>query len=146
VEELAQHLKVPFYAALSYSGVMRWAPADPRDDTITGFFNRHQRGDKGLGPALGPEAAEHAAKAFTAAGFATHLADSPWQLGPVMAPLQCELTDGIAAAAAEAGAAGATAWGRDRRELAPRSTCMIGHIDILALPRRSAARKPDDAR
>jgi SAM-dependent methyltransferase len=146
VEELAQRLKVPFYAALSYSGVMRWAPADPRDDTITGFFNRHQRGDKGLGPALGPEAAEHAAKAFTAAGFATHLADSPWQLGPVMAPLQCELTDGIAAAAAEAGAAGATAWGRDRRELAPRSTCMIGHIDILALPRRSAARNPDDAR
>lgn len=144
VEALARRLTVPFYAALSYSGLMRWSPADPRDDRITEWFNRHQRSDKGLGPALGPDAVEHAARIFTAAGFATYRADSAWQLGPAMAELQNELTDGIAAAAAQAGTAEAIAWGQDRRELVACSTCVIGHTDILALPR--AAGNVDHAR
>ena len=146
VQELARRLAVPFYAALTYSGVMRWSPPDPRDDTISAYFNRDQRRDKGLGPALGPEAGGQAARIFTAAGFATHLADSPWQLGPEAADLQRELTDGIAAAAAQAGAAGATAWGRDRRERAASSSCVIGHSDILALPRHGASGSFNDAR
>lgn len=146
LQELARRLTVPFYAALNYSGVMRWSPADPRDGTISAYFNRDQRRDKGLGPALGPEAGGQAARILTAAGFASHLADSPWHLGPESAGLQRELTDGIAAAAAQAGAAGAIAWGKDRRDLAASSTCMIGHSDILALPRHGAAGSTDDAR
>ena len=49
-------LGVPFYAALSYDGRMDWTPEDPRDGAVTAAFNRHQRSDKGLGPALGPDA------------------------------------------------------------------------------------------
>ncbi|MEL7046389.1 MAG: class I SAM-dependent methyltransferase [Pseudomonadota bacterium] len=136
VEELARTLRVPFYAALSYSGVMRWTPADPHDDTVTEFFNRHQRGDKGLGPALGPDAAKRAATVFEGAGFELYQADSPWQLSPAMAELQRELTHGIADAAAAAGATGASAWGERRHDLAGRSHCEIGHTDMLAIPGR----------
>ncbi|BDW84724.1 class I SAM-dependent methyltransferase [Roseicyclus marinus] len=134
VAGLVARLGVPFYAALSYDGRMDWTPKDPRDAAITAAFNRHQTGDKGLGPALGPDAADHAARAFEAAGFTVTLADSPWLLGPEMAALQRDLCDGIAAAAAETGLGDAADWGRARRETAALSRCMIGHLDILALP------------
>ncbi len=138
LEELVRRLRVPFYATLSYGGTMRWAPSDPRDAAITASFNRHQRSDKGMGPALGPEAAESAATLFEAAGFDVARAPSPWRLGPGMATLQRELIDGIAAAASEAGVAEAAAWGRRRREAADVTRCEIGHLDILAIPRSAA--------
>ena len=135
VEGLARRLSgVPFYAALSYDGQMSWSPADPRDEAVTEAFNRHQTGDKGLGPALGPLAAGHASAAFAAAGFGVEMAESPWRLDPGMAALQRELTRGIATAAAEAGAACAEAWGRDRYAAAEDATCRIGHTDLLAIP------------
>ena len=135
LDGLAQRIDMPFYAALSYCGTMRWTPSDPRDDAVTAFFNRHQRGDKGLGPALGPDAANYAAKVFADAGCEVYLADSPWRLGPGMAALQRELTDGIAAAAGEAGVDEAGAWGLHRRDVAERTHCEIGHTDLLVLPR-----------
>jgi SAM-dependent methyltransferase len=138
LEALADRLTVPLYASLSYSGSMRWSPADPQDEAITASFNRHQRGDKGLGPALGPDAAESAAAIFEAAGFSVQCASSPWRLGPAMAPLQRELTAGIAAAAGEAGVAGAAAWGRRRCEAADETVCEIGHVDLLAIPRSAS--------
>ena len=134
LDGLAERIDMPFYAALSYCGTMQWTPKDPRDDAVTTFFNRHQRGDKGLGPALGPEAADYATAVFAGAGYEVHGADSPWRLGPAMATLQRELTDGIASAAAEAGIDDAEAWGRHRREAADRSLCEIGHRDLLVLP------------
>ncbi|MDG4648687.1 class I SAM-dependent methyltransferase [Roseibacterium sp. SDUM158017] len=137
VEGLARRLRgVPFYAALSYDGQMSWTPEDPRDGAVTDAFNRHQHGDKGLGPALGPDAAERAATVLAAAGFSVETASSPWRLDPGMAALQRELTRGIAEAAAGAGAAEAEAWGRARDAGADRSTCLIGHLDLLALPPR----------
>lgn len=135
IEGLARRLQgVPFYAALSYDGQMSWTPADPRDSAVTEAFNRHQTGDKGLGPALGPQAADRAVTVFRAYGFTVEMASSPWQLAPCMAPLQRELTRGIATAAAEAGAAQAGDWARDRDAQADRSTCRIGHTDLLAVP------------
>lgn len=134
VAGLVARLGVPFYAALSYDGRMDWSPDDPRDAAITSAFNRHQTGDKGLGPALGPNAADHAARTFGAAGFTVTLADSPWRLGPEMAALQRELCSGIAAAAAEAGLSDAADWGRARSASATASHCIIGHLDLLALP------------
>ena len=131
---LVARLGVPFYAALSYDGRMDWSPHDPRDAAVTAAFNRHQTGDKGLGPALGPEAAGHAARLFEAAGFTVTLADSPWRLGPEMAALQREVCSGIAAAAAETGLAEAADWGRARSAGATASRCIIGHLDLLALP------------
>lgn len=138
VAGLVARLGVPFYAALSYDGRMSWTPEDPRDAAITAAFNRHQTGDKGLGRALGPDAADHAAHVFEAAGFTVTLADSPWQLGPDMAALQRELCDGIAAAAAEAGQPDAADWGRARGTGAAASRCLIGHLDLLALPPEKA--------
>lgn len=138
VGELARQLEVPFYAALTFNGTMSWDPGDPRDADISDAFNRHQQGDKGLGRALGPEAGERTAEIFAGAGFEVYRAESPWRLGPEMAALQCALTDGISEAAAEAGAAEADAWGRHRREAAERTRCIIGHVDILAIPHHSS--------
>lgn len=136
VSRLADRLAargLPFYAALNYDGVMQWTPADGSDDPVTDAFNRHQRGDKGFGPALGPDAAEAIAEVFQAAGFTVTRADSPWRLGPPEADLQRELLTGIASAATEAGA-DAEQWLQTRLDALGTARCHIGHVDILALP------------
>ncbi len=138
VAALARRLTMPFYAALSYDGQMAWDPADPRDAPVTQAFNRHQLGDKGIGPALGPDAVAASVAIFQDEGFDVAQADSPWQLGPDTAALHATLIDGIAAAADETGLPEAQGWGRLRRDHAARSTCTIGHGDILALPRISS--------
>lgn len=127
-------LGVPIYAALSYDGAMHWSPAHPDDAAITAAFNRHQRGDKGIGCALGPDSGQATAQVLAAAGFAIDAAPSPWVLGPDQAALQAELCAGIADAAAETGLAGASDWGRARAAAADTATCTIGHLDVLALP------------
>ncbi|WOI58224.1 class I SAM-dependent methyltransferase [Palleronia sp. LCG004] len=139
----AARVQAPFYAALSYDGRMEWAPPDDRDGAVTAAFNRHQRGDKGLGPALGPDAADRAEAHFTARGFAVHRADSPWRIGPDMAALQRELTHGIAMAAGETGLPDAERWGRDRDDAADRTSCIVGHVDFLALPPPRPEETPD---
>lgn len=130
----AGRVNAPVYAALSYDGRMEWTPPDRRDAAVTAAFNRHQRGDKGLGPALGPDAAERAAVLFAARGFAVDRAESDWRLGPDMAGLHRELTRGIAAAASEIGADDAAGWHRDRHDAAAHAACIVGHVDFLALP------------
>ncbi|CAM3186364.1 trans-aconitate 2-methyltransferase [Paracoccus nototheniae] len=125
---------LPFYAALSYDGVMEWDPALPGDAAITQAFNSHQRGDKGLGAALGPDAAATAPAILRKAGFTVHDGSSPWRIGPDSAPLHAALVEGIAGAAAEAGAVDAANWGRMRIAAAPATGCLIGHLDLLALP------------
>jgi hypothetical protein len=132
-ERLARH-KLPFYAVLNYDGVMQWSPADPNDALITQAFNRHQRQDKGFGPALGPDAANMIAKTFAAAGYRILQADSPWLLSAEHEALQRELVQGIAQAASEAGADDATTWGDTRKAAVRTAVCHIGHRDILALP------------
>lgn len=134
VAALARRLDVPLYASLNYDGRMSWSPQHDDDTAVTVAFNRHQRRDKGLGPALGPDSAERTIALFEAAGFTVLSADSPWRLGPEMTALQRDLTNGIATAAAEAGAREAGAWGLHRLAMADRTICHIGHVDILALP------------
>lgn len=133
VERLAQHQK-PFYAALSYNGEMRWTPELEHDASVTEAFNRDQRGDKGFGPSLGPDAAQRAAALFHQAGFTVVTADSPWSLGPQTHDLQVQLLQGIAAAAARSGHPNADIWGRDRIAHIPSARAHIGHTDLLALP------------
>lgn len=121
-----------FYAALSYDGVMAWTPALAGDGAVTAAFNRHQRGDKGFGPALGPSAGAAVADAFARHGYHVRRAPSPWWLGPAEATLQRELAKGIAAAAGEAGLAEAAAWAQARS--AATAACVVGHWDVLAIP------------
>lgn len=137
VSGLAERLAaqaLPFYVALNYNGVMEWVPSDQADDAVTQAFNRHQRGDKGFGPALGPDSADAIAEVFEAAGFTVLQADSPWQLGPSEGDLQHELLSGIAGAAAEAGEDAADKWLQTRIGQLEVAQCRIGHRDLLALP------------
>lgn len=131
---LADRARVPLYFALSYNGEMSWNPGDPRDEGVTAAFNTHQRGDKGFGPALGPDAADTARDVFAASGWEVSLADSPWRLGPSDEALHSELVAGIAGAASEAGDNDALHWGASRAATAGSTLCTIGHKDLLALP------------
>ena len=124
------------YACLSYDGTMRWTPGRPDDAAVLAAFNAHQRRDKGLGPALGPEAPAHLAAALVRRGFAVRTAPSPWRLGP--GPLAATLAEGVAGAAAETGLAGTAAWLQARRTT---RGCVVGHVDLLALPAASAQSK-----
>ena len=126
-----------FYAALSFDGRMIWRPAFPSDGAIAAAFARHQRGDKGFGPALGAEAVAYAQVRFEASGYQVRVAPSPWKLGPREADLARELVHGIVAAVAETGrvaAASLDAWKAFRLSQLASGTCEIGHYDLLATP------------
>jgi SAM-dependent methyltransferase len=127
------------YAALSYDGRMDWTPALAGDAAVRAAFNAHQRGDKGFGPALGPAAGPALREAMARRGYNVALADSPWVLGPDTRALRDELEDGIAAAAAEAGCAEAAGWAQARRAARGAGACVVGHVDVLALPAGASA-------
>ncbi|MGY6704023.1 class I SAM-dependent methyltransferase [Roseinatronobacter sp.] len=133
VDVLTRH-QLPFYAALSYDGVMHWQPDLPDDAGITAAFNRDQCTDKGFGPALGAASGHMARTLFEQAGYHVRLAQTPWVLDQQHARLQAELLDGIADAAARAGHGSAPAWNAARQGLVPQGTCTVGHVDILAVP------------
>ncbi len=137
VEALAARLRkvgTPLYAALSYDGEMSWSPTLPEDAAVTASFNAHQRGDKGIGDALGPDSGKQAARLFEDQGFDVSLGQSPWNLGSEEAELHAALLDGIGAAAAEAGHGAAHEWTAARRAMVPQSQARIGHTDLLAVP------------
>jgi len=133
VDRLAQE-RIALYAALSYDGRMRWTPEDRDDATATARFNRHQCGDKGFGPALGPQAAARLTALLEARGYEVFTAPSPWHLGPGEAALQETLLSGIAGAAHAAGFAGAPDWAVRRCAMLGHAQAEIGHVDVLALP------------
>ncbi len=134
LRELARTLTVPFYAALSYNGMMRWIPAREGDESVTQAFNGHQRQDKGLGPALGPTSADTAAQVFEDAGFRVLSAESIWSLESTEAPLQRALVEGIGQAAEERGDEDVLSWTTHRIAAAEQTQCLIGHTDILVIP------------
>lgn len=120
------------YAALSYSGRMLWSPHHAQDLEVEAFFNRHQQGDKGFGPALGPAAADRLAARLEADGRRTRAAPSDWRLSAEPdGALIAELARGIAAAASEAGL-DLAAWSAARRET---TQAVISHLDVFAEPR-----------
>ena len=135
--------------ALSYDGVISWRPAHPDDGWAAALFNRHQRGDKGFGPALGPAATDAAARCLRAAGYRVTTAASPWRLGAAHGPLQRAFLAGMAAAVA------ALAEGSEQPRLQAWVSCReawlaqqasgvaVGHRDLLALPPvKSRPRRP----
>jgi len=123
--------------ALTYDGRIECTPADRDDEMVRDLVNRHQRTDKGFGPALGPDAADAAQRAFTSRGFTVERERSDWTLGGGEVELQRRLIDGWAAAAADIQPASATAieaWRQRRLEhaAAARSTIVVGHEDLAA--------------
>ena len=122
-----------FYAVLTYDGRQRFGPPADDDAAVLAAFNAHQTGDKGFGPAAGPEAGRHLGAALHAVGYGVSTGESPWRLGAADAPLIGALVAGCAAAVAETGQLSARRVGRWRTR--PRTTALVGHTDILALPR-----------
>ncbi|MGH6770963.1 MAG: class I SAM-dependent methyltransferase [Xanthobacteraceae bacterium] len=136
VEAAARRL--PVYAALTYDGRISFEPGVPVDADIVAALNRHQRGNKGFGPALGPDAAARAAERFTQVGYAVTQGRSDWVLGPGDKAIQNEIIAGFAQAARECGMPDERieAWLAARRALiaSGSSHLRIGHLDIFALP------------
>lgn len=128
------------YAALNYDGTTSWAPAHPLDAAVLAAFNRDQRKDKGLGPALGPDAAAYLQQMLTNSGFNVSAAASPWVLGPADAALVAELIRGIASSVADGYGLASEAlqdWESFRLDHVTTGTCTVGHQDVLALPKVS---------
>ena len=132
------------------------------DDFVRTAFNAHQRRDKGLGAALGPDAAPALATCLEKRGFQVRLSLSPWRLrlaDPAQAALARALIDGwrdAACAQAPDASARIAAW-HARRIAACRpddgsrhgsdrgsnrspggGTLEVGHIDLFAAPPRNA--------
>lgn len=126
--------------ALTYDGRIEWSPSDPDDALVRTLVNRHQRRNKGFGPALGPDATASAAACFRAQGYAARVEPSDWRLGADAGALQDALIEGwrTAAAEVEPAAAGALdAWAARRRArlAAGASRLVVGHADLLAVLR-----------
>lgn len=129
--------RLPVYAALTYQGRAILDPAEPFDLEIVAAVNRHQRRDKGFGPALGPEAGLRAVRNFERVGYIVVTGSSDWVFAPEDRDIQLEILAGWARAAAELDdlpSAAIAAWLVRRRELvaAGRSSMRVGHVDFFA--------------
>ena len=129
---------VPVYAALSYDGRAMLSPIDPMDEAVVAAVNRHQRTNKGFGPALGPDAARAAVARFKRVGYSVTSGEADWVFGPSDKEIQVETITGWASAAREIGesALDVAGWLSRRHELieAGRSTVRVGHLDLFAKP------------
>jgi hypothetical protein len=126
---------------LTYDGRIAWggpgAPAhqtepDPMDESVRTLVNTHQRGEKGFGAALGPDAPS-ALKRLAGADLLTERSD--WIIGPDDAAMRAALVDGWAQAAQEIEpdqASEIEGWRLRRRE--SRAPLIVGHADQLLLP------------
>jgi hypothetical protein len=131
-------LSRPFYAALSYDGAIALSPECRHDAEVIAAVNRHQRTDKGFGPALGPDAARTAPERLRAAGFTVVEGLSDWHFGVDDRAIQMEMIAGWAGAARDIGVDPAILgpWLVDRGDFiaAGRSQMRVGHIDFFATP------------
>ena len=130
------------YFSLTYDGRTVCTPADDTDAEVLELFNRHQGGDKGFGPALGPTAGLRAVDSFVARGYRVASRTSDWRIGPDAAPFQRDLLAGWLGAALEiAPERRATLEAWHRRRLAHVdagvSTLVVGHVDLLGMCARS---------
>jgi SAM-dependent methyltransferase len=122
-----------FYTVLTYDGREEWFPRHPLDTSVLHAFHEHQRRDKGLGRACGPQATCVLAEAFRRQGYKVHIGTSDWPLDATKShTLMQALIRGIVEAASETGRllpADLALWEQTRRNS---TRAMIGHKDLLA--------------
>jgi len=132
-------VRAPVLFTLSYDGRIDFLPGEADDPLVRDLVNRHQRTDKGFGPALGPAAADAGKAVFEALGYRVELGPSDWQLGPAQGPLQEALVSGWFEAALEMAPeekARLISWRSAREDAirAGRSELVVGHQDLLGMP------------
>jgi hypothetical protein len=137
VEAAARRL--PVYAALSYDGRMSFDPAEPFDADLVAAVNRHQHGNKGFGPALGPDAVASAKAIAKRVGYSFVDGSSDWTFGKTDQAIQREVLRGFADAAGELRdlpSAHIADWLARRLELvaAGAAGMRVGHLDFFAMP------------
>lgn len=121
-----------FYTVLTYDGEERWFPPHADDAAVLTAFHADQHRDKGLGPALGPNATDYLAHRFEAAGYAVRIGDSAWSLeAPRDERLIGLLATGIRDAVKPVLGETADNWFDARGSS---TSVRIGHKDLLALP------------
>jgi len=86
--------------ALTYDGRVEYQPSLEDDALILASVNRHQRTDKGFGPAMGPLAWERTEEKLLREGYRVLRRSSDWRVEPGEAELQGALLAGWAEAAA----------------------------------------------
>lgn len=128
--------------ALSYDGRVQCQPSEPDDAWLIDLINQHQRGDKGFGPALGPDATRRACDVFAALGYQSRITSSDWLIEPAEQSLQRELIAGWIGAARELAPSEEERierWGRRRNALLSSgiSRIRVGHQDFVAWPTAS---------
>lgn len=131
---------IPFYAALTYNGDTSCTPSHPCDSEILAAFNLHQRGDKGFGPSLGPNAASTAVNMFEANGYQVISEISDWVGDNRHREFQKMLIEGWHEAACEIEPEKRNSydnWLEDRLEMinSGASTVRVGHLDFFAVPK-----------
>ena len=133
---LCAHTGAALYCTLNVDGTLAWAPALADDQRVNACFNRHQRGDKGFGPALGAAAVDRLAERLHALGYRVEIAASPWRLGPARRELQQALLDGYRSLVEELepGAPWLADWLAERQALIGTDGAehRVGHRDLFA--------------
>lgn len=126
--------KTTVFITLSYDGAIGWQPPDPDDARVRRLVNRHQRTDKGFGPALGPQAVAHLSSALKRLGYRVYRGRSDWQLGLAHIGIRQALAQGYAQAAQaiEPGTAPwLDAWLARRHETIRMGNLSVGHLDLF---------------
>ena len=119
-------------ATLTFDGRLDFSPTHEDDAAVRDAFAAHQRGDKGFGLALGPDATAVLATALKGRGYRVITAKSPWRLGRHDGPLLAALVDGIAEAVAETERlpqSRLAAW-REQR-MTKLESLIVGHEDLF---------------
>lgn len=122
---------------LTYDGWTTCEPAEDDDGLVSVLVNEHQHGDKGFGPATGPDATQVAQACFESRGYRVQTQPSDWVLEPEDSGLQRQLIEGWAEAAIEMDrdkTGRIHAWRARRLEHvdAGRSRIRVGHQDLAA--------------
>ncbi|WP_422374588.1 class I SAM-dependent methyltransferase [Roseibium sp.] len=128
----------PFLASLTYDGRSDFDPGHPTDAELLETLNRHQKSDKGFGPALGPDAATTAVSLFEDRGFQVVSGRSDWQISPKASAFLLEFLGGWLRVGKELNLPDdlLDSWWQDRKERINSGTLAmtVGHIDFVALP------------
>lgn len=135
----AQTDRCAMWFALNVDGRTAWDPGDPDDEPVHALFGRHQRRDKGFGPALGPRAAAFVSQQIVDSGYESLQVQTDWLIDGAQAPaMQLAMVEGMATAARQQDPGSddtVRRWKARRDAAVGGSQLRVGHVDVLAMPR-----------